>query len=886
MNIEQEIKDKITTYPWDIVEGRIISCNHIKSACKRFIEFLHKDEYYFDIDAVQRVINFTSKLKHFTGKYNSAPFILEEWQKFIYCGVYGFKRKDNGLRVTRTFILSVGRKNGKDQSLDTEIYTANRGWQTFGTIEVGDIVFDENGKKCNVTGKTDVFTDHKCYELTFRNGEKNIAGKDHNWVVTSFGKKQKVMTTEEIYKSNWKTKHSQYDDYTSYSYKVPKSPIIQFDSVELPFDPYTFGVWLGDGTSSKIDITIADYDTDILDYVIGAIGEPVNCYIKKETKCKTYSWSTKSKLGVFLKSHNLIENKHIPDVFIYNSVENRLALLQGLLDTDGYISHNYGQIEIQQKNTAIADGICQILDSLGIKYSRKTKTPTIDGVPKHTVERIIFVAPKSLQMFRLKRKFDLQKDTIRNCGNYIVDIKPVDTVPTRCITVDSPSHLYCFGRHFTVTHNSSILSAMSLYALFEEASACCVVAANSAAQAKILFSMASNYLKSIDKKGKYFRRYRDRILFDKTNSEIRVVASDASRLDGLNCSFIVEDETAAAPDSSVWDVLESSQGSREQPLCCSCSTRGFQLSGFYKELEDSAIEVMNGLKEDDSLFSMIYTLDEGDDYKNPDVWGKANPNLGVSVTKEFIQQQIVKAKNSPVQELSIKTKLMNMWVSSSDSWIPLEYIYKNMQKVNLDDYKDMFSYVSFDLASVCDLTALNVMIPIDDKFVMKTWYYLPADSIENNPNAERYKRWIQQGYLTMTEGNVTDYDYVINDIYKIQEKCPITRISYDQWNSTDMIIRLTENNMPLEPYSQSMASMNLPTKTLERWILQGKVILDKNPITVWCYENAKTKLDYNDNVKIIKNSVMQKIDGVISHIMCVGGYMQDNHYDNMISGTN
>lgn len=535
----------ITTYPWDVIEGKITSCELVKLACQRFINFLQRDDMYFDFDDVEKKIHITESLKHFKGEYAGQPFLLEPFQKFVYCAVYGMKWKKNNHRVTRTVILSMGRKGGK----------------------------------------------------------------------------------------------------------------------------------------------------------------------------------------------------------------------------------------------------------------------------------------------------------------------------------------------------SSLISAMAINALLEEDCAQCIVAANSASQAGILFKMAQKYLKSIDPKGKHFRQYRDKILFDKTSSEIKVVAADASRLDGLDCSFFVQDETAAAPSSEVWDVLEQSAGSRAQPLAISCTTRGFNLSGFYKELEDSAIEVLKGVKEDDSLFTLIYTLDEGDDYEDPAVWKKCQPNLGVSVFPEFVEQQITKGKNTQTQQYSIMTKVFNCWQSSSENWIQMDYIWKSMQKVDITQYQNEFCYVSFDLASVNDLTCLGWMLPYGDKFYMKFKYYLPNDSIKGNPNEERLKRWAKEGYLTLTEGNVTDYDYVINDIDKIQNITPIMKISYDQWNSQSIAIELTGKGMPLEPYSQSLQSMNLPTKTLENMILSGKVIIDKNPVTAWCFENAKTKYDSLDNVRIIKNSYTQKIDGAITAIMLVGGYLHGQHFDCNIIGT-
>ena len=432
---------------------------------------------------------------------------------------------------------------------------------------------------------------------------------------------------------------------------------------------------------------------------------------------------------------------------------------------------------------------------------------------------------------------------------------------------------------------SSLLSILGLYHLIGdgENGGEIIVGANSASQAGILFKMASNYLKDIDPKGKYFNYQRDKIIFNATNSVIKVVSSDTSRLDGLNCSLGLIDELAAAPNSDLWDIIESSQGSRKQPLMCALTTRGFQLSGFYHELEASAIEVLRGFKKDDSLFTIIYSLDENDDYKDRKNWTKANPNFGTSVTEEFFEQQIIKCENNPIQERNILTKIFNKWVSSSDTWIQHDLIYKLMKKVDLKKYEGMSAYLSFDLAAVSDLTAMTVLINYDDKFIFKTFYYLPESALKESVNSAKYIEWAKGKYITITPGNVTDYDFCLNDLMKISKDLLITKISYDDWNARDFVIKCTEHGLPLKPFGQNIGSMNRPTKELQRLILSEKVIIDKNPVTNFCFENAVPKLDWNDNVKIIKDARENKIDGVISMIMALGGYLEDEHYDNEIS---
>lgn len=540
--IEKEIREKITTYPWDVLEGKILACENIKLACKRFMDFLDMKDRYFDVGDVERTIRFFERFRHFTGQYNNKPFILQEWQKFMICGIYGFKWKKDNTRVTRTFILSVSRKQGK----------------------------------------------------------------------------------------------------------------------------------------------------------------------------------------------------------------------------------------------------------------------------------------------------------------------------TSCISI------------------------MAIKALLEENNAQVIVAANSASQASILFKMASSYLKSLGGNvDKLFRRFRDRIMFDKTDSSMRVVSADASRLDGLNCNFAVVDEISQAPNSDVYDVLESSMGSRQQPLMCCCTTRSNNQSGFYKELEQSGIDVMRGLKQDDSVFCLVYTLDDGDDCEEEKVWKKCSPNLGISVSEDFYRQQITKMKNNPSQTTAIMTKVFNVWTSTSNVWIPQSYTFKVMDKVKMDDFKDKLLYLSFDLASTSDLTCLSAMYEDNGTYYFKNWYYLPQEALKTSTNKDNYKKWQRQGFLTVTQGNVTDYDYVMNDIQKLQDNSEgIVRISYDSWNATDFTIRLTESGFNMKPYSQSIGSMNRPTKAIERLIMEGKnIVIDKNPITLFCFENSVPKPDYNDNIKIIKESYENKIDGVVAIIMNYGGFQEENHYD-------
>ena len=275
-------------------------------------------------------------------------------------------------------------------------------------------------------------------------------------------------------------------------------------------------------------------------------------------------------------------------------------------------------------------------------------------------------------------------------------------------------------------------------------------------------------------------------------------------------------------------------------------------------------------------------MDDDDDWTDSNNWLKANPSLGVTVYESKLQQQIEKAKNNTSLEVGIRTKNLNQWISTSDIWISNDLLMDATEKVDLDDFKESTCYIGVDLASVSDLTAVSVMIPIDGKFYFKTKYYLPQSALKDNSNCELYKDWKRKGYLTITDGNVTDYDYLLSDIIKVSNKLFIDKIAYDAYNATQWAINATAQGLPLEPYSQALWSFNRPTKEFERLIKSGRVVIDDNPITRWCFSNVVLKRDFNENIKPTKLENQQKIDGTISMIESLGIYLQQPQFNNEV----
>lgn len=429
---------------------------------------------------------------------------------------------------------------------------------------------------------------------------------------------------------------------------------------------------------------------------------------------------------------------------------------------------------------------------------------------------------------------------------------------------------------------TTLLSAIALYALMADgesgAEVDCI--ANTRQQAKILFDTASYLAETLDPKHKYIKPFRDKIKFATTKSHIQVLSSDAKTLDGFNASLFVEDELHEAKDSRLYDVMKSSQGMRQNPLAVCITSAGFNKYSFCYQMRRTCIEILEGAKTDDTQFSAIYCLDEEDDWKDETVWAKANPNVGITVSYDYLREQVTQATNNTALEVGVRTKNFGQWVDSEDIWISDDDINSVSDTINLSNFVDAMGYIGVDLSKVSDLTAVSLMIPYEGKFYFKNKYYLPESAMEGNSNVSKYQQWVKDGYLTITKGRTTNYDYIINDIKKWNEVIPIQIVGYDAYNAKQWSNDMTNEGFNMKAFSQSLANFNFPTKELERLIKNGDVVIEDNDLTKFCFKNVVIIEDHAENFKPTKETNQNKIDGVIAMIEALGVYLSEPIYNN------
>ena len=343
----------------------------------------------------------------------------------------------------------------KGLPLDTPILTST-GWLTMRDLKVGDKVFDKDGNLCNVIVKSEVHH-NPCYKITFGTNFQITADCDHRWLVyfkthpnTKYrGKPREViMTTKEIYNLMKSLTPTQLKN----GYNTPKIEIakpLQLEEKELPLDPYILGLWLGDGDSSCGKIT-QELNAKSWEYIKQHGFELSHNYEKREgVKAET---RVVYGLITILRKIGVLNNKHIPDTYMTASFNQRLNLLRGLMDSDGYYDYTHKQYCMRTHYKWQAQGVIALASSLGVKVTFNIFDIT-NGYKPATAYDIKFMT-SAFNAFMCRNQDIELKNNSRNYWN-IQKVEPVEMVPTQCIAVDSPSHTYLCTEHLLITHNTN-----------------------------------------------------------------------------------------------------------------------------------------------------------------------------------------------------------------------------------------------------------------------------------------------------------------------------------------------------------------------------------------------------------------------------------------------
>lgn len=372
--------------------------------------------------------------------------------------------------------------------------------------------------------------------------------------------------------------------------------------------------------------------------------------------------------------------------------------------------------------------------------------------------------------------------------------------------------------------------------------------------------------------------------------------------DGASPHCAIIDEYHEHKTSEQYDTMDTGMGAREQPLIFVITTAGTDTSSPCYDMHLRAIKVLEGSIEDESFFAIIFGIDKDDDYKDFDVWKKANPNYGVSIMKDYLYRKYTETLTDASKQNINLCKHLNQWMNAGVAWM-------NMTKwelccdptLKLDDFRGQPCYAAFDLANKIDISALillfergYVVAPVktvneetgeeatEEREIMQYAafgrYYLPGETVRLAGN-DHYVKWVKQGHIVETPGAMTDYYYIENDLKRLNKDHPIIELAFDPSGATYLINNLMDLLGPERciEINQGPSLMSEPMKELEGLVYAKALLHNGDPVLTWMMGNVVKKPGRSGGpVKTYyptKQKEEFKIDGPVALIMAMSRAM-------------
>lgn len=390
------------------------------------------------------------------------------------------------------------------------------------------------------------------------------------------------------------------------------------------------------------------------------------------------------------------------------------------------------------------------------------------------------------------------------------------------------------------------------------------------------------------------------LVYEATLSRFEVISGEPSKAEekmGGNVSGAIIDETHVHRDPRLIETIETGTTAREQPLIAHLTTAGADTEGtIYAEKHDLALALAAGKASEVRTWAVVYTIpaDLEERWDDPEVWQIANPGLDVSVSREYLEDAVEKARRSERKRLAFLRLHLNVRTSTVSRWIDLELFDRGACHLPVD-FRRLEAKVGFaglDLSSSLDLSALAVVVPLwvpdpeDPEFeievlevVLRAW--TPRDRVAHRDPVERelFSRWIREGYLTACPGETIDYDDVEREAFRIADHLELERLSFDRWGSKSIANHLRDGGLTVAELGQGFAGISSAMKETEKIIAEGRLYTGGNPLLRFAFENLAVEQDAAGNIKPNRAKSSGRVDPAIAVVMAVDGYARAQYQE-------
>jgi phage terminase large subunit-like protein len=426
---------------------------------------------------------------------------------------------------------------------------------------------------------------------------------------------------------------------------------------------------------------------------------------------------------------------------------------------------------------------------------------------------------------------------------------------------------------------STLTAVIALYELqWGEAGAEVYTLATTREQASIVFHASTGFVENMPHDvAQLYNVQRNQITkAGDSQTRFKALSRDTKKTgDGMNPSCVIVDEAAQIVDRNTIEVMHSGMVARKNPLRIYITTASFTKdTKFFEDMQMLENMLTGEATDNPRWFGLLYSLDIGDDWRNPATWAKANPMHGISIFEDAIAERAEQAKHKPAALNEFLCKTLNIYVSANSAWVDRGY-WDDKKAVAVTEREPEAVFIGFDLAATRDLNAVCTLKRFaEDDYEVEFKFFLPEDGLALIPKhyADIFRVAVNSGILHITEGNVMDDREISDYIIKQYAKYDMTQeIGFDAYNAASLVARLHEAGLPVKKVGQGMAVLSNPSKHVEKLILNHVIKHDGNPFVGWQLGNCEVYEDVNGNVKVRKNESDKsaKVDGIISLIIAM-----------------
>lgn len=426
-------------------------------------------------------------------------------------------------------------------------------------------------------------------------------------------------------------------------------------------------------------------------------------------------------------------------------------------------------------------------------------------------------------------------------------------------------------------------------------------AAGEREQAALVFRHAAAMIANepnMSRLSRVYRTYKS-IEYQAEGTIYKALSADAGTKHGLSVHFAVIDELHVQPNRDLVDVLMTGTGARRNPMIVHITTADFDRESICNEKHEYACKVRDGVQQDRAFLPVIYEATLEDDWTSPATWKKANPNLGVSVSEEYLRRECQRAKDEPSYENTFRRLHLNTKTQQDVRWLSLDSWDKSGGADNDDPIVWMKQtaellegrrcFGGLDLSTTQDLTAWSLVFPPTSEDPL--WYVLPqfwcpGDGASKRERRDRvpYETWARQKFISLTPGNTVDYDAVKARVILDGKRYEIAEIAYDSWNATQIALQLQDAGAKMVEFGQGFKSMSEPAKELERLVISGLIAHGMNPVLRWMASHVSIESDPAGNIKPSKKRSTERIDGIVASVMALGRAMHSDQNGSVYDG--